>query len=503
MALAGAMIAVPTTARAQQSGFVVDRFEPAERGSDWFTLDSLDLRSQRDARGKKLAVFPAVGLTGDYSFRSLAVYNSDGSLRTPIVDNQMVLHAGASLAFLDRFRVGVNLPIQLLADGSAGVLRGQSYAAPASQQAVGDLRVAADVRVFGTHGDAFTAAVGAQLFLPTGDQASYMSDGSTRVMPRAQVAGDVGLFTYAARLAFQYRGLEQSYAGSPIGSEFAYALSAGARLVDGKLLIGPELFGSTVISDGNAVFARQSSPVEGILGAHLRAGCFVIGAGVGAGLTRGFGAPAARTLLSIEWAPPWDKPEPAVAPPPDSDHDGVLDQDDACKDVPGVKSANPKFNGCPEDKDGDTIKNDVDACPDEPGKPNADPAKNGCPQAFVANGQIKILDQVRFKTASSDILPGKDSEEVLQAVLKVIKDHPEIKKLLVEGHTDNRGAAAYNKKLSTSRAASVVKWLVGHGVEASRLSSAGFGQERPLTGNDTDDGRQQNRRVEFHIEEKP
>jgi OOP family OmpA-OmpF porin len=107
---------------------------------------------------------------------------------------------------------------------------------------------------------------------------------------------------------------------------------------------------------------------------------------------------------------------------------------------------------------------------------------------------------VKFATASAAIVPGKQSEEVLSAVLKVLTDHPELKSVSVEGHTDNHGAPAFNKSLSEQRAASVVKWLVQHGVDASRLSSQGYGFERPIDSNDTEDGRKNNRRVEFHID---
>ncbi len=89
----------------------------------------------------------------------------------------------------------------------------------------------------------------------------------------------------------------------------------------------------------------------------------------------------------------------------------------------------------------------------------------------------------------------------MTAVSKILDEHPEITKIGIEGHTDNRGGAAHNKKLSVRRAASVVKWLVAHGIAAGRMSSAGFGMERPLDANDSDEGRQRNRRVEFHIRE--
>ena len=115
-------------------------------------------------------------------------------------------------------------------------------------------------------------------------------------------------------------------------------------------------------------------------------------------------------------------------------------------------------------------------------------------------GQIKILDQVKFKTGSAEIQPGKDSQEVLEAVLKVMKEHPEITKVRIEGHTDNTGTAKINTKLSGDRAASVVKWLVKNGIAADRLTSKGWGPDRPIDSNSTEDGRKNNRRVEFHIE---
>ena len=139
-----------------------------------------------------------------------------------------------------------------------------------------------------------------------------------------------------------------------------------------------------------------------------------------------------------------------------------------------------------------------DACPDQPGPKDPDPKKSGCPAVRVEGGQIKILDQVKFKTGSAVIL--KESDAILGAVTGVLKAHDEIKKLRVEGHTDSKGAPAANKALSQARAAAVVKWLVSHGVDAKRLYPKGFGQERPIDSNDTDVGRQNNRRVEFHID---
>jgi outer membrane protein OmpA-like peptidoglycan-associated protein len=81
-------------------------------------------------------------------------------------------------------------------------------------------------------------------------------------------------------------------------------------------------------------------------------------------------------------------------------------------------------------------------------------------------------------------------------------EHPEFTKLSVEGHTDSRGNANHNLDLSRRRAASVMKWLTERGIAKARLESKGFGMTKPIDSNDSDTGRQNNRRVEFHILEK-
>jgi len=321
-------------------------------------------------------------------------------------------------------------------------------------------------------------------------------------------------------------------AGSPMGSEAAFGAAAGLRLADRKLTIGPEIYGSTVVTDSDALFKKRTTPFEIIFGAHYQfAKDWRLGAGVGPGLTRGFGTPELRGLISLEVFPAYQEPQKAPAdrdrdgiadmndacpdvagppnedpkkhgcpPPPDRDNDGIIDAEDACPDVAGVPTQDPKTNGCPPpppDRDKDTIIDPEDACPDQAGPKDPDPKKNGCPAARIEQGQIKIIQQVKFETAKAVIRP--ESDTILQAVAKILKDHPEVKKLSVEGHTDNRGNAAMNKVLSQQRAKAVADWLIKNGIEKARLTSAGFGQERPIDSNDTEEGRQNNRRVEFHI----
>jgi outer membrane protein OmpA-like peptidoglycan-associated protein len=187
--------------------------------------------------------------------------------------------------------------------------------------------------------------------------------------------------------------------------------------------------------------------------------------------------------------------------PPDRDHDGIVDAEDACPDTPGVKTDDPKTNGCPPpppDRDKDGIADADDACPDVPGEKTDDPKTNGCPPARIEQDEIKISKQVQFKFDSDEILP--ESDLLLGAIVGVLTEHPEITRVRIEGHTDDRGTEAYNLKLSDRRAASVVKWLVKHGIAKDRLTSKGFGRSRPLDKSTTDEARALNRRVELHIQ---
>src|SRR6478609_4752495 len=522
----GLSLLLPATALAQNAGFAIDRFDPAERGSDWFAADSLDLRGH----GRLM-----LGVTGDYSEKPLVLYSRDGDELKSIIEHQLYIHAGGSLVLWDRLRLGVNLPILAYQAGESAVVQGARFEAKEGA-AVGDLRLAADVRLFGAYRSPISLAAGVAFFAPTGNQDAFAGDGKVRVLPRVLLAGDIGNLVYAAKLGVLYRANDSGFNGSAQGTELVGTAAIGFRTTDGKLVLGPELFGSSVVSDGG-FFSKRATPFELLFGFHYKVTDDVrLGAGIGPGLTRGFGSPQFRGLLSLEWAP--EPKEPLVlppAPPKDRDGDGIFDADDACPDEPGVASDDPKKNGCPRpdtDKDGvfddedtcinepgvrtddpatngcpppkdsdtDGIIDPEDACPQAPGPKNEDPKKNGCPAARVEQGQIKILERVEFENNSAKIRP--QSDVILQAVLAVMTEHPEFTKLSVEGHTDNRGAATHNLDLSRRRAASVMKWLTDHGIAKDRLSSKGLGMTTPIDTNDTDGGRQNNRRVEFHILEK-
>jgi outer membrane protein OmpA-like peptidoglycan-associated protein len=119
------------------------------------------------------------------------------------------------------------------------------------------------------------------------------------------------------------------------------------------------------------------------------------------------------------------------------------------------------------------------------------------PRVELRDNRIVIHEKVQFEWNQATILPV--SFGLLDQVATVIKQNPHIKKLQVEGHASADGNARHNQQLSEDRARSVMKYLIDKGVAQSMLSSKGFGIDRPIADNESSQGREQNRRVEFNI----
>jgi len=118
----------------------------------------------------------------------------------------------------------------------------------------------------------------------------------------------------------------------------------------------------------------------------------------------------------------------------------------------------------------------------------------------VTGKEIKLNSQIHFGTNSANILP--DSEALIQEIASVMSQHAEIRRVEIEGHTDDSGPAAYNKRLSQERADAVRSALVGLGVDANRLTARGYGAEKPVVPNTSNANRSKNRRVQFLILER-
>lgn len=173
---------------------------------------------------------------------------------------------------------------------------------------------------------------------------------------------------------------------------------------------------------------------------------------------------------------------------------GESDPRSADTDGGGVEDGYERQNGTnPEDasdddEDGDGVLNHLDACPGTADGTEID--ERGC---AVIRAQM-VLPGITFGFDSAEILP--ESERTLNIALQILTDNPDAN-VEVGGHSDNQGSRAHNMRLSRQRAEAVKAWLVEHGIDASRLSSRGYGPTQPAGSNDTEEGRAQNRRIEF------
>ncbi len=117
----------------------------------------------------------------------------------------------------------------------------------------------------------------------------------------------------------------------------------------------------------------------------------------------------------------------------------------------------------------------------------------------VEVGTRIVLNNIFYDFNKATLRP--ESEAELDRLYKLLNENPTLK-IEISGHTDNVGSASYNQKLSESRAKSVVNYLLDKGTDNTRLTFKGYGFNRPIAGNDTEEGRQQNRRTEFEILDK-
>lgn len=196
----------------------------------------------------------------------------------------------------------------------------------------------------------------------------------------------------------------------------------------------------------------------------------------------------------------------AGCPLADADGDGVPDADDKCP----AQFGDADTAGCPPlpDTDGDGVSDADDKCPAEKGAPGGD----GCPPRSMAppeepdkgaedlvleTSKTAFFETIYFELNKADI--SERSYEQLSKVATTLKEHPEIKKVRVEGHTDTTGPEVFNRYLSQQRADAVMRFLVERGVAEARLEAKGYGPDRPVADNADFGGRIKNRRTEFVV----
>lgn len=212
---------------------------------------------------------------------------------------------------------------------------------------------------------------------------------------------------------------------------------------------------------------------------------------VGLGLQYRFGD---RSPARAEPAPTVPaSPQPLAPKLVDTDGDGVADKFDQCPGTPPGTAVDAK--GCPLalDSDGDGVPDALDQCPGTPLGFKVD--ARGC---IVE--QIAVLKSINFDFGSDKLT--SEAKSTLDQVAASLATQPTLR-IEISGHTDALGPQAMNLTLSQKRAMAVKAYLVAHGVAGERLRAEGYGEFNPVASNDTEEGRAQNRRVEFKVLARP
>ena len=308
------------TAEAQQAvGFAVDRFEPAAPGSSFLSVDSLDYEGH---------LRPAARLTSAWAWKPLVVYDGQSNEVAALVRQELVEHVQGAVVLWNRARLDLDLPVPL-ASGTSTAVGDQVYGAPGGT-AIGDLRLGASVRLFRVR-DRITGALGAQLFLPTGDRKAFSSDGSVRFWPQLLAAGRYDRVAWGARLGVHMRPQNDCACDLSPGTELTMG-GAGTWRFNRWIAAGPEVYLATAIAGGRFA-SRAGTSLEVLLAGHVAvAPRWNVSFGIAPGLTDGAGTPAARVVAGVQyviesvkpsalpdrppaWTSPGDGP-PTIEPPP-------------------------------------------------------------------------------------------------------------------------------------------------------------------------------------------
>lgn len=408
-----AVLALPGGASAQRA--TLDVYQPSPTPIDDFALsrpnDMGDLRF-----GAQLQL--------DYGLNPLVYENRLGDARSErlsIVEHQLVGTLGLSLGLANRVIVYAGLPVTLVMTGADGTAVRALGAVASDGTGLSDAYVGARVRIFGESNDAFALGAQATLTLPTSIDGTYRGESSVSLRPMltGEIRPGAGIHITLNAGAV----VRQEYFQPNDNLFFSHELRLAAGLsvplwTDGDPRTHLDLLAQYQMGTAfRDAFGRASTTSEATGGLRLmHSSGLVIGAVAGPGVTRGFGSPDVRAVLTIGWvtpetlaAPP--PPDPCADTPedldgwqdddgcldPDNDGDGILDGDDACPNDPENLNDYQDSDGCPDaipDTDGDGLLDNVDECPTQPEDIDGFEDQNGCPDPDNdADGVVDTADQ--------------------------------------------------------------------------------------------------------------
>ena len=436
-------------------------------------------------------------LTLDWAKGLLAFKEGDRKLYD-LVPWRLDAHVTGSMVVLPGLEVAVDMPFTLHQTNTfAQVEEDTGFTDTAPNAAgLGDLRLLTKWAPFQEKDFPVGVALVGELRLPTGNANSFMGDHGVVFAPRLVVERELFTnFRLAVEAGYRLRPRTGRYINLMVGDQMHFGAGAGYALPPwGSLTrwgVHAELLTATparaaFTSDGAEVLKTSALALVGVRAEISNRWQVLFGVGKGLSARSGLGREAFRVFVTVSYKDIVDEN--------DRDRDGIINERDACPDDPGLE----KYDGCP-DRDGDEIPDREDDRPDEPGPAS----NNGCPLeeplAQLEAGMISLRASITF--AYDRAIIRNVSHPVVDRVASILLAHPELKRIRVEGHTDSEGASDYNRRLSQMRAESVMNALIERGVAKERLEAKGFGEDAPISTNETARGRAANRRVMFIIVE--
>lgn len=449
-----------------------ERFKPAVTHDGWVNAEGSGTRPAEDPW--------EFGLYFNYAKNSLVVVDGDGDLSNTFVGNRVGADVLASFSVADPFSIGLGMPLYF-----------QEGDAEPSSVGLGELRVVPKLRLLNDR-ESLGLALAAELRAPTNTGDFSGDEGDVSVTPKLIVDHR---FVSGLRLGANVGVLlreESRFFNVIEGNELAYA-AAVAYAFNPETELGVEFNGAVGLSERDT----EETPLEAL--PYLRqvlAPDWTLQGGAGVGVIAGYGVPTFRVFAGVRWAPTNH----------DADRDGIPDSEDACPNDPEDMDRIEDMDGCPEedpDGDQDGVPDHQDDCPEAKETINGFEDDDGCPdtgdpRVIYEDGEFMILDAVRFEHGSAKV--NEESHSLLDQVALMIKAHPQVGKVRIEGHTDDTGPEDVNQRLSEQRANSVRQYLINKGVSPKRLSAKGYGESKPLEEGTSESARTKNRRVQFVVE---
>ena len=386
----------------------------------------------------------------NYARRPLALQRaSDGKMIAAVIRGRLDMDLLLSIGLFDRLELGLGLPITLgQQDGRLGAL-GRT---DTLESGVGDVRLIPKLLIAQNKHIALSLVAG--LSFPSARQNQLLGESSgVTFAPRLALSLYHSRFDASLNIGWRTR-TNQSFQYNAqyvtLDDELIGGVGVRVPLWRGKLdAVGDLAFSVSAFEQGTE---EKSAELLAGLRAYLPYG-FTANLAAGAGLSRGIGTPSYRLLAGIGWQ--YDQPKPT--PPVCRSKTKVI-----VKRVPVFRIV-----PFPVVRTVRVVRNTI------------------------------VLPPVFFATDKDTVLP--QSMPTLQTVARLLKKHKEVRKVLVEGHTDHRASDNYNLDLSRRRAKSVYRYLIKSGVDVSRLTQVGYGEARRVDKTKTTPGMARNRRVEFVV----